>query len=233
MNIKYFENKEEMIGVAANLLITEIKRNPKLLLCAATGSSPLELYGNLAKNSMTNNNLYRQLRIVKLDEWLGLKDLRGSCEAYLQQELLKPLGISKENYIAFDAQTQDPKEECLRIQDQLKINGSIDICVLGLGKNGHLGFNEPGLVLEPNCHIAQLTTQSQHHHMVAEEEQKPKFGITLGMKDIVDSKRILLIVSGKEKELAKRELFSGKINTQCPASLLWLHNNVDCFVLNE
>ena len=113
----------------------------------------------------------------------------------------------------------------------VKEQGPIDLCILGLGKNGHLGFNEPADELQPHCHIADLAVQSQQHSMILDSSIKPTQGITLGMQEILSSKRILLLVSGSGKEEAKKKLLSGDITSQCPASLLWKRDNVDCLVV--
>ena len=232
MTIQYFENEEQLTLSCMNLVVDEIKRKPNLLLCAATGNSPLRLYRALAENARSNLNLYQQLHLVKLDEWLGLSSKEGSCEAYLQKELIQPLKISRERYISFDAQAPNPEKECLRIQNQLSTHGPLDLCLLGLGRNGHLGFNEPATYLTPHCHIARLTSESQQHDMIVQQEQKPNLGFTLGMKTILTSKRIVLLVSGKGKETAKQRLLSAEISPQCPATFLWLHHRVDCYIVD-
>ena len=114
----------------------------------------------------------------------------------------------------------------------LENQGPIDICILGLGRNGHLGFNEPAAVLHPHCHIMDLALQTQQHIMVANVLSKPTKGLTLGMRDILSSKKIVLLVSGKGKEEAMQKLRSAEITSQCPASFLWLHNNVDCLLID-
>jgi galactosamine-6-phosphate isomerase len=149
----------------------------------------------------------------------------------LQKHILRPLKVTQERYFPFNPRAQDLEEECLRIQAMVKEQGPIDLCIMGLGKNGHLGFNEPAIELQPHCHIAELTTESQQHSMILGSSIKPTQGITLGMQDILSSKRIILIVSGSGKDEAKKQLLSGEITCECPASLLWKHNNVDCLVV--
>ncbi|WP_190808759.1 galactosamine-6-phosphate isomerase [Flagellimonas sp. S3867] len=232
MRIHHFENKKPFATAAVELLIKEIDRKPDLLLCAATGNSPLPVYRKLVEDAISNSERYARLRIIKLDEWIGLKDKNGSCETYLQKELVKPLKIATKNCIAFDEETRNPEKECIRIQRKLIEEGPIDLCVLGLGKNGHLGFNEPPASSTQECHVAHLAAESQQHNMIANQMQKPEFGMTLGIKDILNSKRVVLLISGEGKEKAKQQLLSSKVDPQCPASFLWMHNNVDCFVMD-
>ncbi len=232
MNIIDFTNITEMGKYAASIIITEATRNPKLLLCAATGSSPLPLYERLAREAQKNARLFREMRVIPLDEWVGLPAEEGSCHAHLKKLVLAPLQISKDRYYSFNPATENFEEECGRIQNVLESQGPIDICILGLGRNGHLGFNEPADVLHPHCHIMDLAPLTQQHNMVANISSKPTKGLTLGMQDILSSKRIVLLVSGKGKEEAKQKLRSAEISSQCPATFLWLHNKVDCLLVD-
>ena len=233
MRIAEFENTHQVGQEAFSIVMDEIEHNPQLLLCAATGSSPLQLYRNLAEEAKKRAAVFNQLRVLPLDEWVGLPSPDGSCHAFLQYHILRPLEITQERYFPFNAAAEDLKEECLRIQALVKEQGPIDLCVLGLGKNGHLGLNEPADELQPHCHIADLTIESQQHSMISDSSIKPTQGITLGMQDILSSKRILLLVSGNGKEEAKKQLLSGEITSQYPASLLWKHDNVDCLVVTK
>lgn len=231
MNVTYCADYEAMSRQAATLFVSEITKKKNLLLCAATGNSPTGLYEQLARRAVAHPAVFEQLRLIKLDEWGGLPEhAPETCEFYLQKKLVAPLRISPERYISFQSNPIDAAEECCRIQAELDNVGPIDVCVLGLGKNGHLGFNEPSAFLHPHCHIAQLSEQSLQHSMVQSAAHKPLFGLTLGMKDILSSKKIILLISGTEKEEAVKQLFSEKITTELPASLLWLHNNVECLV---
>lgn len=232
MNIVDFTNIPEMAEYAASIVIAEATRNPKLLLCTASGSSPLPLYERLARETQKNTQLFHETRVIPLDEWVGLPAETGSCHAYLKKHIVTPLQISQDRYYGFDPAAENLEEECSRIQNVLEHQGPIDICVLGLGKNGHLGFNEPADVLYPYCHIMDLAAQTQQHIMIADIPSKPTKGLTLGMKDILSSKRIVLLVSGKGKEEAKQKLRSAEISSQCPATFLWLHNNVDCLIVD-
>ena len=231
MRIAEFEEIDQMGQKAFSIVMDEIEHNPKLLLCAATGSSPLPLYRNLAEEAKKRAAVFDQFRVLPLDEWVGLSSSDGSCHAFLQNHILRPLKVTQKRYFPFNPRAQDLEEECLRIQALVKEQGPIDLCIMGLGKNGHLGFNEPAIELQPHCHIAELTTESQQHSMILDSSIKPTQGITLGMQDILSSKRIILIVSGSGKDEAKKQLLSGEITCECPASLLWKHNNVDCLVV--
>jgi len=221
---------EEMSRAAADFLISELRRKPGLLLCTATGASPTRTYELLAEERARNAALFQRLRILKLDEWGGLAmNDPGSCESYLQQHLLGPLGVSKDRYTGFQSQSSDPEADCARIRNWLNANGPVDVCVLGLGINGHLAMNEPADALKPFAHVAQLAQTTLAHSMLAQSARKPSYGLTLGLTDIFDAKKIVLPVSGPQKSEQLARLMNGEISTQFPASLLWLHPAVTCF----
>jgi galactosamine-6-phosphate isomerase len=232
MNIRYFKDYEALSFAAAQMVHASIQARPNLLLCAATGHSPTGLYLQLQKYHAERSDDFRELRVLKLDEWGGLSaEHPATCEYYLQQHLIQPLGISDARYHGFDANTKDPEAECKRVQHELETIGPIDICVLGMGKNGHLGLNEPAEQLTNHCHVAELASTTLNHSMVASLEDKPTYGLTLGMKDILAARHVILLVTGAGKEEATQELMSGRITNQYPATHLWAHPRVDCLVV--
>ena len=231
MNIVYCEDYESLSVQAASLVISEIDTRKNLFLCATSGSSPSGLYEELARKAEADRAFFDDLRIIKVDEWCGIPENDpGSSERYLRNRLLDPLGISPERYISFASNPAEPAEECKRIGTELAQRGPIDVCILGLGINGHIGFNEPGPFLIPHCHVARLSEESRRHSMVRSMERTPHFGLTLGMQEILASRRIILLVAGEGKEQAIAGLLSGKVTTTLPASFLWLHDNVDCLI---
>ena len=231
MQITYCNGYGEMSRVAAALIRDALKEKPNLLLCAATGSSPEGLYKELASTAGARKELFSQMRILKLDEWGGIPAYHPvSCEYFLRKKLLDPLEIPAERYISFESDPEDPVGECSSIRSKLKTEGPIDICILGLGANGHLALNEPAAKLEPFCHVAALTKESLQHPMIASLKQKPKYGLTLGMKEILDSRKIIMLVSGKGKKKIAEQFLEGEVTTILPASFLWQHPQVECLV---
>ena len=231
MNITYHSNYEEMSRAAAALLLAEIRQKPDLLLCPATGNSPLLAYQQLAAGYNAHPGAFNRLRLLKLDEWGGIPiDHPDSCESFLKDQLIGPLKVSPDRYFGFDSRPAEPEKECERMQGVLQQQGPIDVCVLGLGPNGHIAMNEPATVLHPNFHIADLSVESLQHSMVLNMDPKPTYGITVGMADIMLSRRILLLITGSQKKWAAETLLKKPISTQLPASLLWLHPQVECLV---
>lgn len=231
MKITYFDNYEKLSEGASNLFIQELTIKKNLLACCATGGSPSGFYERLVQRHDRDHNLFDQLQILKLDEWGGISmSDPSSCQSYLKEKVLTPLHISGQRYIEFNSEADNVNDECQRIQQTIDQIGPIDICILGLGKNGHLGFNEPADFLQRDCHIAKLATSTVQHNMVQTMNKIPTFGMTVGLKDILNSKKILLLVTGTGKQEAIKKLMTKEITTQLPASFLWLHPNVECLI---
>ena len=224
MRIRHFSDYEAMSAEAARLFQEAIAGQQSPTACLATGHSPRGLYRHLAASKAD----FTHLNIVKLDEWLGLPmDHPGSCETYLRQEVLEPLGIFDTRFVGFHATPPDTRAECRRLQGELTRLGTLDVCVLGIGKNGHLAMNEPAAHLQPHCHRAQLAPGTQQHAMLAGSEITITEGLTLGMADILNARLVLLLVSGPGKEEAFQRLQNPVLTTELPASFLWLHPNVE------
>jgi galactosamine-6-phosphate isomerase len=231
MKIRYFDDYSSLTNTASLILIDDIRAKKDLLICAATGGSPTGLYGKLAEEFKVNSILFSNIRILKLDEWGGIPmNDPNTCHSYLQKHVITPLKIDNSRYIAFDNSSINPEEECKRIQKEIETRGPIDVCILGLGKNGHLGLNEPADFLHKDCHIARLTESTMQHSMAQSMINKPSFGMTVGIKDILQSKKILLLITGQQKQDSIRRFLTGDISTQLPASFLWLHSNVECLI---
>ena len=229
IDLRTYENKEEASRAAASFLCSSLEMKPGLTLCLATGNSPTrtyEMFTSLAESRALPTN---QLKLVKLDEWGGLKsDDPATCETYLQRYLVDPLGLRGDQLIGFQSDAQDLGEECLRLRDYLVHSDQIDVCVLGLGVNGHIGFNEPGAELSACCHIAALAESSLMHSMLDEALSEPSCGVTLGMAEILAAREILLLVFGEGKAEQLRALIEGGLTTQFPASFIQLHSKVTC-----
>jgi galactosamine-6-phosphate isomerase len=227
MRIEVADDHEGSSRRAARLIAAALRRRPGLLLGLATGETPTRTYARLAEMRDRDPALFRGVRVVKLDEWLGLAMGHPStCETYLQEKVLEPWGVAPSRYEAFDSRPKDPNAECARVAGWLARHGPIDLCVLGLGANGHLLMNEPGASLIPGPHMARLSATTRRHSMVRSLSAPPRRGLTLGLGDILQSKAVLLLVSGRRKAAAFRRMMSGGVSTRCPASFLSLHPDV-------
>lgn len=220
-----YPDHETVSQAAVDYIVRQLEARPDALLCLATGQSPMRAYALLAARGQAEPRLVERMRILKLDEWGGLAlDDPASSETWLRQALVAPLGLES-RYLGFDSRPADAEAECLRVRRWLEQNGPIDICILGLGLNGHLGFNEPAAALVPHAHVAKLSEASLKHSMVAGQRLQPTCGLTLGMADLLQARQVLLLVSGSSKREPMRRLLNGNITTDFPATLLHLHGN--------
>ncbi len=228
MKIIHCKSVAELNEQASELLVYEFRENPHSLVCAATGNSPTGIYRELVSKQFSI--VVENLRFIKLDEWYGLgADDAGSCEYYLRKNLLDPLEVSSDRYITFDGLTDNPEKEFEHVRQYLVHNGPIDLAILGLGTNGHIAFNEPADVLQPQPHLATLSETSLSHSMITGNGNLITHGMTLGLADILQAKKIILPVFGQSKREIMGRLLEGKVSTHLPASLLWLHPDVTCF----
>lgn len=224
MRFSVFDDDEAMSVSAAEIMAHAVAGKPDLLLCAASGASPIRAYQLFTRD----NKAGAALRVVKLDEWAGVAaDDEASCDAYLRRHLIEPLAIPPARYWSFDGGAADGAAECAAMNRRLAAEGPIDLCVLGVGVNGHLALNEPAAELQADCHVAALAATSKDHPMLREHATPPSHGLTLGMAAILQSKHLLVLVSGAHKLDAMKTFLSRRITPHFPASFLWLHGNVD------
>ena len=218
------KDAEAMSQQAAALIVQDARRRPDLLLCASAGSSPTRTYHLLGQAAASEPALFERLRVLKVDEWGGLPmDNPATCETDLRKNLLRPLRITPDRYDGFKSDAADLRRECERVAQWLDQNGPIDICLLGLGTNGHVAMNEPAEALCPHAHVARLAPTSLQHSMLAASAAKPTHGLTLGIGELLCSRKILLLVCGRHKSAVLKRLQEPTISTQFPASFLWLH----------
>ena len=218
---------DEMSQKAATLIARALRLRPGLRLGLATGATPTRTYERLAQMRRRASSLFRRVRIVKLDEWLGLPPAHpATCETYLRENVLVPWGVPRSRYHGFRSRPRDARAECARLARWLAREGPFDLCVLGLGRNGHLLMNEPADGLPAGPHVARLAASTRAHSMVRAMKTPPRRGLTMGLADILRSRAILLLVSGRHKAAPLRRMLGGRVTMRCPASLLWLHPDV-------
>jgi len=230
MQIEIAKNYSAMSARAADFIVAELKQRPNLLLCASAGGTPTGPYEQLAARHSRQPRLFGKMRVIQIDEWVGPPPTHpATCRSDLQSKLLTPLSIEPSRVRGYKSDAADPQRECKTISQWLAKNGPIDICILGLGLNGHIAMNEPADALVPHAHVSKLTPQSQKHAMLATLKRKPGRGLTLGMADILASRIILLLVNGARKRAILKRTLESKITTHLPASFLHLHPNVIVF----
>ncbi len=211
---------------AAEIILSGLRGKPDLLLCASAGGTPSRLYQLLAEEYGRTPELFPRLRVLQIDEWAGIPaDHPASCRTDLQRKLVGPLHVTGRRAVFLNSNAADPEAECQRVSDWLAANGPIDICILGLGLNGHVAMNEPADCAQPSAHVASLSASSRRHGMLEHFSPKPRYGLTLGMGQILQSRAILLLVSGATKAAALDRLRDAQVSPRFPASFLWLHGD--------
>lgn len=218
---------KQMSRYGAVLIYNEINKKPNLLISTASGATPTMTYDLLAQQYKRTPKAFAKIRIIKLDEWGGIPmDDPATCETYLQKHLVVPLKVSASRFLSFASNPRSPSHEIKQITKRINRLGAIDLCILGLGVNGHLAFNEPAPYLQAGAHITNLSKTTRKHPMTKLAKHKIKYGLTLGIDDIMHSKKIILLVNGAHKKPIFKKFLSSKITTQLPVTMLWLHPNV-------
>ena len=208
-----------------------VAKKPNLLFCVASGGSPSGVYSQLAAHKEKHPDFGSKLRVIKLDEWGGLEpNSPFTSELDVQRKFVQPLGITADRYWTLDPYTQDPEGECAAMEQVLEREGPLDICILGIGVNGHIALNEPGEEQQLPFHVCQLAASTLANGMLKTLQQPPSFGMTIGLRGILQSKLILLFVAGSGKKEAFEQLKAQQVRGQFPASFLGLHPNVQVLV---
>ena len=214
---------------AANLISAEVIRKPDCVLGLATGSTPVGTYRQLSAWNQKGDFSFKDVRTVNLDEYLGLPPTHDQSYRYFMQEnLFDKIDIPFEHTHVPDGMAVDPEQECRRYDELVRSLGYADLQLLGLGRNGHIGFNEPGDCFRKETHVVELTqnTIEANARFFENEAAVPKKAITMGIGCIMAARRVLLVASGANKAEAVYRTVCGPITPQCPASILQLHNDV-------
>lgn len=229
MRIYKVKDYNEMSRKAANIISAQIILKPDTVLGLATGSSPIGIYKQLAAWYQKGDLDFSEVRSVNLDEYQGLSPENNQSYAYfMRHNFFDAINIKKENTYIPNGLAEDTAAECTRYNAIIRNLGGIDLQLLGLGSNGHIGFNEPGDCFEKETHLVKLSdnTITANSRFFDSAEDVPKYAISTGIKNIMQAKSILLIVSGPAKAKALFKALCGPITPAVPASILQLHNNV-------
>lgn len=225
-----FKTYETLSQAAAKEILSLLENRADCNLGLATGYSPERSYALVAENLDRNPALVQKIMCFQLDEWLGISgENPASCQKYLQDHIAKPWKITKEQLFILDGLHPSPETQIMKMKAWLEQN-PLDLCILGLGKNGHLALNEPGSDPDSSCRNVLLQESSTKHSMLKDGNQRVTHGITIGLKEIMSSKQVLLLVSGQQKEEAFTALVERSPVSESPASILHSHLNCKCFV---
>ncbi len=232
MKVIITENYDEMSRKAGEIVTEIVKNNPNAILGLATGSSPIGMYDYMVKEHVSNGVSYANVSSVNLDEYVGLEsDNENSYAYFMAKYLFDRVDIDKKNTNLPNGKAVDKQAECDRYNALLDTMKQ-DVQVLGIGSNGHIGFNEPGTPLDSVTHVVDLTenTIKDNSRLFDDISQVPTQAFSMGIKNIMNAKSIILLASGKNKAEAVKGLVKGKIDVSLPASVLQLHPFVTVIV---
>ncbi len=225
------ENYDEMSDKAAEIVKDVVKANPNAVLGLATGSSPIGLYKNLIKYNKEGVISFKNVKTVNLDEYVGLgAESDQSYVYFMNYNLFDHVDIDKANTNLPNGKAADTDKECERYTNLLKSMPQ-DIQVLGIGSNGHIGFNEPGTPFDSHTHIVNLTenTIKDNSRLFERIEDVPRQALTMGILDVMQAKKVILVANGENKAKAVYGMVKGEITPNCPASVL--QNHPDCILV--
>ena len=229
MEIIVVKNYQEMSSCAAKYFAKVISDKPDCVLGLATGDTPIGMYDCLAEEYRQGKLDFSRVRSVNLDEYYPITpDNNQSYRYFMNEKLFDRVNIRKDATMVPDGTAKDVESACRAYENAIDALGGIDIQVLGIRRNGHIGFNEPAKELIPFTHLTELTesTIEANARFFEDETQVPRHALTMGIQSVFKARKIILLASGANKAEAVCTMLKGNISTNCPASLLCLHPDV-------
>ncbi|HYC85764.1 MAG TPA: glucosamine-6-phosphate deaminase [Chryseosolibacter sp.] len=232
MDVRIFPSYDQLSEATAELVVEQVTSKPDSLLCFPSGDSPTGTLSLLVKYSREGKVDFSRCTFVGLDEWAGMdRTIPGSCQHYLYEHFFTPAAIRDHQIVFFDARSNYLSGECERITRYLDARGPLDMVIVGVGTNGHIGLNEPGTTAEKKAHVidlAESTRQSAKKYFA--DTSVLRQGITLGLAQLMAARSLVMIASGEKKSSIVREALEGVITTEVPASYLQAHPRSFVFV---
>lgn len=229
MKIYKAKDYKDMSRKAANIISAQVIMKPNCVLGLATGSTPIGTYDQLVEWYNKGDLDFSEVTTVNLDEYKGLSRTNDQSYYYfMHQHLFDRVNIDPERTNVPNGMEPDAEKECGRYEELIRSLGGVDLQLLGLGHNGHIGFNEPGEAFEKETHCVDLTesTIEANKRFFASADDVPKQAYTMGIKTIMQAKKILIVVNGENKADIVERAFFGPVTPEVPASILQLHNDV-------
>jgi len=217
---------EEVVGA--------VRRQRDLVLGLPTGRTPVRLYRELVRHAVAGAADLARVRTFNLDEFLGVAPGdRSSYRQYMERHLFVPVGLPAGQVGFLDGSAPDPRRECERYERSLAEAGGIDLQILGIGANGHIGFNEPGAWLVVPTHVVALRPETRQANAAlfgGDPGRVPAHALSMGVGTILQARRIVMLATGREKARVVEQMVRGPMTTRVPASLLQLHPSVEVFL---
>jgi glucosamine-6-phosphate deaminase len=220
---------------AAHILLEAVRENPRLVLGLPTGRTPIGMYDHVVAECARAVHCFRDVTTFNLDEYAGIPRTHpGSYFAFMKQHLFDHLDLRPENAHIPDGTAADLDAECARYERDIAAAGRLGLTFLGLGRNGHIGFNEPGTAFDSRTRVVALTASTRSANAALfPDGHVPAHALTMGIGTILESKRIVLLASGNGKRDAIERLESADIGADFPASALWDHDDVTVLVVKS
>lgn len=230
MKLNYYVTKdyEALSQQSAQVILETLKKYPEGLYCFAGGDTPIRTLEILVEKAKENQVDLSKASFIELDEWMGIdKENTGSCFYYLNEHFWKPAAISSEHIHIFDSKAENMTDELKKADDFIQQKGGLTLCLLGVGVNGHLGFNEPGTLIENQAQLVPLseTTKKVGEKYFSSHKVTSEMGITLGLGQLLDAKVFMVQASGHKKHAAIHQVLKGVATSQWPVTYLWHHEN--------
>ena len=230
MNVSVYPAPAEAERAAASIVAAQLRRKPGSVLGLPTGRTSLGIYRELARLHAERIVDFSRAHTFNVDEFTGLtsKDRRSFC-AFMEKHLFRKINLPKSHIHFLDGHAADLESECDAFEREITEAGGLDLLLLGIGANGHIGFNEPGTSLHARSHRAKLTTETRRANAAlfgGRLTAVPREALTMGIATLLEAAAIVLVATGKSKAQAVRSMFTGQITTARPASMLQLHKNV-------
>lgn len=234
MNFIIYPTQHELANAAASEMIALLKNKPNAVICMASGNSPKLTCDSFAKLVQSNTVDTGQFFFIGLDEWIGIPpNTKGSCHYDFQERIFNPFNLDASRYHLFNSLADDLQKECLKMDSIIAEKGGIDLMIVGIGMNGHIGFNEPGTEFSLRSHVVSLhpltSSVGQQYFDVPMKLEK---GITLGFEHLLNTHRVLLLANGNAKASVIKQAVEGPITKDLPASVLQQHKNA-CIMIDE
>ncbi|MBD1391505.1 6-phosphogluconolactonase [Mucilaginibacter glaciei] len=222
MKIYKYDTYDKMSKAAADIVAKQLKEKPDSVICFPSGDSPTGMLTHLVDCANSGKIDLSQCFFVGLDEWVGMdQNDFGSCKHYLHANFFSKLNIAPDHITLFDAKADDLEAECEKMNAFIKSKGGLDMMIVGIGMNGHLGLNEPGTPFDLYAHLSELDPLTvEVGQKYFQQETELTHGITLGLKHLQEAKIPVLIASGIKKAPIIHEALQGLVSTEVPASIL-------------
>ena len=232
--VQQYSNDRAAARALARRIVAALGANPRLVLGLPTGKTPVGFYHELATIAAAGHADFSQATTFNLDEFLGIPaDHPGSYRRYMEHHLFSRVNLRPENIHFLDGAARDPEAECRRYEEAIQAAGGIDIQILGIGTNGHIGFNEPAPELHPRSHRVTLRPETRRSNAAlfgGDPHAVPAEALSMGMATILHARTLILLATGRSKAACVERLVNGPITPSLPASFLQLHREVDIMV---